>query len=103
LCEIDMSGRSKGLKSKSRSKLTKHPRNRGMSPITRAIQELPVGTRVSIMLDSGVAKGQPHHRYQGRIGIVSARRGRAYIVEVPDGGSVKKVISRPDHLKVMLG
>ena len=103
MCEIDMSGRSKGLRNKSRSKMTKHPREQGLSSITRAIQELPLGTRVSIILDSGVAKGQPHHRYQGRIGIVSERRGRAYIVDVPDGGSVKKIISRPDHLRVMLG
>ncbi len=97
-----MSGRSKGLRSKSRSKLTKHPRQKGLSPISRAIQDLPLGTRVSIILDSGVVKGQPHPRYHGRIGIVSERRGRAYIVDIRDGGSIKKVISRPDHLRVML-
>jgi len=97
-----MSGRSKGLKSKSRRKLTKHPRQKGLSPISRAIQDLPVGTRVSIILDAGVVKGQPHPRYHGRIGIVTERRGRAYVVDIRDGGSIKKVISRPDHLRVML-
>ncbi len=97
-----MSGRSKGIRGKSRSKLTKHPRQKGLSPISRAIQDLPLGTRVSIILDSSVVKGMPHPRYHGRIGIVSERRGRAYVVDVPDGGSVKKVISRPDHLRVMV-
>ncbi len=43
----------------------------------------------------------PHPRYHGRIGIVTERRGRAYVVDVQDGGSIKKVISRPDHLRVM--
>ncbi len=97
-----MARRSKGLRSKSRDKLTKYPRQRGQSPITRAIQELPVGTRVSIILDSSVVKGQPHPRYHGRIAIVKERRGRAYVVELKDGGSIKRVISRPDHLKVMV-
>ncbi|MFH1821732.1 MAG: 50S ribosomal protein L21e [Methanobacteriota archaeon] len=86
-----MSGRSKGLRSKSRSKLTKHPRQQGLSPINRAIQDLPIGTKVSIILDSGVVKGQPHHRYHGRIGVVSERQGRAYIVDVRDGGSIKRL------------
>lgn len=96
-----MSGRSKGIRSKSRGKMTKHPRQQGLSPISRAVQELPAGTRVSIILDSGVVKGQPHPRYHGRVGIVSERRGRAYVVDIRDGGSMKKVISRPEHLRVV--
>jgi len=96
-----MSGRSKGIRSKSRSKMTKHPRQHGLSPVSRAVQELPEGTRVSIILDPGVVKGQPHPRYHGRIGIVRERRGRAYIVDIRDGGSLKKVISRPEHLRVV--
>lgn len=96
-----MSGRSKGFKSKGRKKLTKHPREKGLSLISRAVQDLSVGTKVSIILDPSVVKGQPHHRYHGRTGVVSERRGRAYVVDVRDGGSIKRVISRPEHLRAV--
>ncbi len=98
---VNMAKRSKGLRSKSRSKLTKHPRQRGISPASRVIQELPPGTKVTIFLDPSVVKGQPHHRYHGRVGIVQERRGRAYVVDVRDGGSTKKIISRPEHLRMV--
>jgi len=96
-----MARRSKGLRSKSRRKLTKHPRQRGLPPVSKAVQELPVGTRVAIFIDPSVAKGQPHPRYHGRVGVVQEQRGGAYVVEIRDGGSTKKVISRPEHLRMM--
>lgn len=96
-----MARRSKGLRSKSRGKLTKHSRQLGLPPVSRSIQELPMGTKVAIILDPGVVKGQPHPRYHGRVGIVQERRGRAYVVEVRDGGSTKRIISRPEHLRMV--
>ncbi|MDI6642985.1 MAG: 50S ribosomal protein L21e [Candidatus Hodarchaeaceae archaeon] len=96
-----MARRSKGLRSKSRGKLTKHPRQQGLSPVSMAVQELPVGSRVAIILDPGVVKGQPHPRFHGRVGIVQERRGRAYVVEIMDGGSRKRIISRPEHLRMV--
>ena len=96
-----MARRSKGLRSKSRDKLTKHPSRRGLPSPSKVIQELPMGTRVAIMLDPSVVKGQPHPRYHGRIGIIEERRGRAYVVGIRDGGSIKKIISRPEHLRMV--
>lgn len=96
-----MAKRSKGYRSKSRRKLTKHVRERGLSPLSRVIQEFDLGMKVSIILDPGVVKGQPHPRYHGRIGVVKERRGRAYVVEIRDGGAIKKVISRPEHLRAV--
>ncbi len=96
-----MARRSKGLRSKSRGKLTKHPRQRGLSPVSMAVQEFPPGSKVAIILDPSVVKGQPHPRFHGRVGIVQERRGRAYVVEVSDGGSRKSIISRPEHLRVV--
>jgi len=93
--------RSKGYRSKSRGKLTKHVRERGLSPVSRVIQEFGCGVKVAIILDPSVVKGQPHPRYHGRIGIVKERRGGAYVVEIKDGGSIKKVISRPEHLRAV--
>lgn len=98
-----MGGRSKGYRSKSRRKLTKHARERGLPPMGKVIQDFEVGAKVSIVIEPSVVKGQPHPRYQGRTGIVRERRGRAYLVEVRDGGSIKKIISRPEHLKAVVG
>ncbi len=98
---VTMAKRSKGYRSKSRGKLTKHVRERGLSPVSRVIQELGPGTKVAIILDPGVARGQPHPRYHGRTGVIQERCGRAYVVEIRDGGSIKKVISRPEHLRTV--
>ncbi|KUO41902.1 MAG: 50S ribosomal protein L21 [Hadesarchaea archaeon YNP_N21] len=94
-----MARRSKGYRSKTRGKLTKHVRERGLSPVSKVIQNFTEGTKVAIIIDPSVVKGQPHPRYHGRIGIVREKRGRAYLVEVKDGGNIKKLISGPEHLK----
>lgn len=96
-----MGGRSKGFRSKGKGKLKKHPRERGHPSTNRAIQELPIGTKVAIIIEPSIVKGQPHHRYHGRVGVVSERRGRAYVVDVSDGGTVKSIISRPEHLRMV--
>lgn len=94
-----MARRSKGLRSKSRKKLTEHVREHGLSPVSRAIQNFESGTKVTIILDPSVMKGQPHPRYHGRTGVVQGKQGQAYIVDIRDGGSTKRVISRPEHLR----
>ena len=93
--------RSKGYRSKTRGKLSKHVRQHGLPPVSKVIQDFSPGTKVTIALDPSVVKGQPHSRYHGRTGIVVERRGRAFVVEVRDGGSIKRVISRPEHLMVV--
>ncbi len=93
--------RSKGYRSATRMKFTKHVRERGAIPVSRVIQDLKPGAKVMVTIDSSVVKGQPHSRYHGKVGVVAERRGRAYVVEVRDGGSTKKIISRPEHLRVV--
>lgn len=87
-----------GTRRKSRYKLKKTVREKGLSPISRAIQEFAEGDIVNIDLDPGVQKGMPHPKFQGRTGKVLSQRGRAYIVEVRDGGLMKEVIILPEHL-----
>jgi len=82
-------------------KFTKHAREHGAIHVTRVIQDLKLGAKVVVMVDSSTMKGQPHARYHGRVGVVAERRGRAYVVNVKDGGTIKKIISRPEHLKVV--
>lgn len=87
-----------GTRRKSRYKLKKTVREKGLSPISRAIQEFQEGDIVNIDLDPSIQNGMPHPKFQGRTGKVMNQRGRAYIVEVRDGGLMKEVIILPEHL-----
>lgn len=87
-----------GTRRKSRYKLRKTVREKGLSPISRAIQEFASGDTVNIDLDPGIQEGMPHPKFQGRTGKVVGQRGRAYIVEVRDGGLMKEIIVLPEHL-----
>ena len=92
-------GKSKGPRRKSRSVLTKRVRKRGKLGLSRLLAKYEVGEKVVIVIDSGVHKGMPHKRYQGKVGTVVEGRGRAYVVEIPQRKTVKLIIAKPEHLK----
>lgn len=89
---------SKGYKRKSRQILRKRPRERGMQPLGRMLHKYDLKDKVVIKIDSGFHKGMPHHRYYGKVAVVTERRGRAYVVELKEGGKVRKLIVRPEHI-----
>lgn len=91
--------RSKGPRRKSRSILTKRVRERGKLGLSRLLARYDVGEKVVIAIDSGIHKGMPHKRYQGKVGTIVERRGRAYVVEIPQRKTVKLIISTPEHLR----
>jgi large subunit ribosomal protein L21e len=91
--------RSKGSRHKTRYKLRKTPRTRGIIPVTKMLKEFDVGEKVHISIEPSVQKGQPHPRFHGRTGTVIGKRGRSYLVEVRDGKAKKVVISAPVHLE----
>jgi len=93
-----MGWKSHGFRSKSRKKLRKKIRERGIK-ICRALQTFEIGDRVHIDIDPSVHKGMPHPRFQGRTGVVVGKRGRAYLVRISDGDSYKTLIVRPEHLQ----
>ncbi|HVL48712.1 MAG TPA: 50S ribosomal protein L21e [Candidatus Thermoplasmatota archaeon] len=90
--------RSKGQRSKSRHKMTKPHRERGMPPITHTLRTYDEGTSVTIKINPSVHKGTPHVRFQGFTGRVIERRGDAYVVAIRVGGKMKSIIARPEHL-----
>lgn len=92
--------RSRGFKSKTRYKLKKSIRVGRTNPITKKIQTFDKNDLVHIIIDPSVHKGQPHPRFHGKTGKVSEKRGRAYIVRIKDGDKPKKLIVRPEHLKI---
>ena len=94
--------RSKGFRTKSRERLKKKPRKRGMPPLSKVMQEFKVGDRVHILLEPSIHKGMPHPRFKGLTGTVLERRGDSYVIEVRDGKKFKKIISRPEHLKLQM-
>ncbi|MBR9680095.1 MAG: 50S ribosomal protein L21e [Candidatus Altiarchaeota archaeon] len=92
-----MVSRSRGYRSKTRHKLKKSVR--GMPPVNRFLQEFEIGEKVSIILDSSITKGMPHPRFHGRVGTVTGKRGRAYLIKLKDIKKEKIFISLPVHLR----
>jgi large subunit ribosomal protein L21e len=91
--------RSKGIRSKSRQILRKKPRDRGITSITRALQEFNEGDSVNIVIDSAVHKGMPHIRFHGYTGKIEGKQGGSYIVGINDGKKHKSLVIRSEHLR----
>ena len=89
---------SRGERRKTRHKLKKSSRKRGLSPVSKAIQEFGIGDMVHIIIDPSIHKGMPHHKFHGKTGKVTSQRGRAYLLSVKDGNATKEVITYPQHL-----
>ena len=90
--------KSHGVRRKTRSKLRKNIRKRGLSPVIRAIQEFKVGEMVHVIIDPSIHRGMPNPKFHGKTGKVIGQRGRAYILEVSDMNKMKTLAVRPEHL-----
>lgn len=91
--------RSKGTMVKTRNILKKRPRERGSPPVTSFVKEFEIGERANIVIEPSSQKGQPHRRFQGRVGTVVDKRGDAFVVRVEMENSHKDLVIRPEHLK----
>ncbi|UCE43555.1 MAG: 50S ribosomal protein L21e [Candidatus Bathyarchaeota archaeon] len=98
-----MGRKSKGYRKRTRSLLRRKPRERGKTGLSKILHEYKPGEKVVIKVNPSVLKGMPHRRYHGRTGVIADKRGRAYVVEVPQGDAIKEIIARPEHLKPMTG
>ncbi len=65
-------------------------------PISVALQSFKVGETVNVDYTS---HRMPHPKFQGLTGKVVETKGRSYGVEVRDGGKLKIIYLRPEHLK----
>jgi large subunit ribosomal protein L21e len=93
-----MGRKSKGYRRKTRSLLSRSPRERGKTGLSKIIHEYKPGERVVVKIDPSVHKGMPHRRYHGKIGVIVNKRGRSYILNVTQGRTVKEISVRPEHL-----
>jgi large subunit ribosomal protein L21e len=78
-------------------------RESGKPNIGKLLVEHEVGSQVIIKIDSSVQKSIPHRRFHGKIGTVLDKRGRGYVVSVPQGESVKEIVVRSEHLEPYRG
>ena len=83
----------------TRGKLSNDPRERGTSPPQRAIQEYDEGQKVHLKIDPSVREGRFHPRFNGHTGEVVGKQGRAFKVQINDGGKDKILVVRPAHLR----
>lgn len=81
---------------------SKHSRNfvsRGKATITRHLHEFKDGDRVRITPDPAFLKGRVSNlRFKNSVGVVKAKRGNAYEVEIKDGGKKKVLLLTNLHL-----
>lgn len=93
--------RKGGFRRKTRSKLSKSPRQRGKISIRNALQTFGVGDKVTLSAEPARQSGMYHPRFHGKAGVVSAPKGECYIVSVLDGNKRKALIIHPIHLRRM--
>jgi large subunit ribosomal protein L21e len=93
-----MSQRSHGLFVGRTRQLARHHKPSKLG-ITKLINNFELNDKVVIMPRSNV-KNIPHPRYKGRVGIVTEKRGDAYMVEIMVSKSMKRHIIVPQmHLE----
>ena len=78
--------------------MRKKPRTRGISSITKTLQQFEVGEQVNVSIDPSIHKGMPHPRFQGYTGKIEGTQGEAYLVGITDGKKHKTLLVRPEHL-----
>lgn len=90
--------RKGGTRRKSRSKLTRHPRQQGKKDITSYLSTYEEGDNVVLDIDPSVHEGMFHPRFDGRSGVITGSQGDCYTVEINDKGKDKSIIAHPVHI-----
>lgn len=94
---------SRGMRAGTRQILRKKPRKRGMFPLSKILYSYSINEKVLIDIEPSVHKGMPYPRFNGKVGEIIGKRGRAYIVQIRDGRKLKQLIVRPEHLRPLKG
>ena len=94
-----MATKSKGLKSKTRKKISVRKRDRGKFKISDLLKDFKQGDRVVIKPNASHQRAIPSRRYFGKVAIVKDKRGSCYTVSVKTGKSEKTLVVSPAHLQ----
>lgn len=83
---------------KTRKVFSKPYRQRGKLSVVRYLQEFKINDRVCLKAEPSVHEGLYFRRFHGKTGVIKAKRGSCYEVEIRDGNKKKIVITHPVHL-----
>ncbi|MFP4045725.1 MAG: 50S ribosomal protein L21e [Candidatus Aenigmatarchaeota archaeon] len=87
---------SKGPRKGTRKSLQKS--ERGKTRPNEYLKEFSTGSKVRIDIESGSHRAMPHPKFNKRSGVISEKRGKAYVVKIKDGNKTKKLTVAPEHL-----
>ncbi len=94
-----MARRSRGFRNKTRRLLSGAVEKR--ITVARRLKKFDIGAKVVVRINTAIHDGMPHPRYYGSLGTITEARGRAYVVEIKDGGKTKWLIANGEHLREM--
>ena len=94
-----MTKRIGGFRRKTRSKLRKNLRERGKISLTRYLESFNINDKVRLLAEPAYQKAMYHPRFHNKYGVIKAKQGRCYRVEIKDGGKLKTFIIHPVHLR----
>ena len=84
---------------KTRSKFTRHYREKGKIPLSKYFQDFVTGDKVNLKINSNVQKGQFFRRFHGLTGTITGnKKGSCYEVIITDGGKKKMLFVHPIHM-----
>jgi len=92
-----MATRIGGFRRKTRHKLTKPLREKGKLSLSKYFKEVKIGDKVCLKAEPSIQKGMYMPRFHGKIGVVKAKKGRCYEVQIKDINKEKLVIVHPVH------
>ena len=93
--------KSKGLKSKTRKKISVRKRNRGKLKISDLLKNFKSGDKVLIKPNASYQIALPHRRYFGKIAVIKNKKGSCYSITVKAGNKVKEIVISPAHLRLV--
>ncbi|PIN84889.1 MAG: 50S ribosomal protein L21e [Candidatus Diapherotrites archaeon CG11_big_fil_rev_8_21_14_0_20_37_9] len=91
--------KAKGARAKTRHLM----RNKVKVTVNKVLEEIPIGSKVDIKINSSVHSAMPPKRYHGYTGEVTAKRGAAYEVAAAKGNKAVLLIVNAAHLHISKG
>ncbi|MCR4336169.1 MAG: 50S ribosomal protein L21e [archaeon] len=80
--------KAKGKRAKTRDKF----KSKRKITVNKLLQEIPIGSKVDIRIESSVHSGIPDKKFHGFTGAVIGKQGLAYLVEL-----------KKQHVKLVVG
>lgn len=88
-----MTKKSRGFRSGTRKSLSKDS-SRTTKP-GDLLKQLEPGDKVTVNIDPSYQQGMPSPKYQGKVGTVSEKNGKSYVVKLAN----KQLTVHPVHLE----